>query len=109
MLTYMREALLMFLAQAGADLPAELWRHQQGTRARAKESARRQKNSRLKPCLLSIILGKVRMLTNKKEELATLVNSQCEYQECNLLCFTETWLKMYIPDCLVELDVFILV
>lgn len=29
--------------------------------------------------------------------------------ECSLLCFTETWLIRYIPDCLVELDGFTLV
>lgn len=54
-------------------------------------------------------MGNVRSLANKLDEITTLANSQREYRECSLLCFTETWLNEDIPDCAVEIPGFTLV
>ncbi|KAK1882818.1 Protein-lysine N-methyltransferase EFM5 [Dissostichus eleginoides] len=70
---------------------------------------RENKMRRFKPYLPSVIMGNVRSLTNKTDELAALVKTQREYQESSLLCFTETWLHRDIPDCLVEPDGFTVV
>ena len=41
---------------------------------------------RQKPCLPSLIVGNVRSLVNKADELTTPVRSQREYRECSLMC-----------------------
>ncbi|KAI3372201.1 hypothetical protein L3Q82_007045 [Scortum barcoo] len=68
-------------------------------------SARRR---RYRPILPSIIMGNVRSLPNKMDELAALTRHQREYQECSLLLFTETWLTALTPDTAAELDGFTL-
>ncbi len=61
-------------------------------RARAKHIARRS----YKPFLPSVIMGNVRSLPNKMDELATKM--QQEYSESNIMYFTETWLHGHILD-----------
>ncbi|KAI3371035.1 hypothetical protein L3Q82_023514, partial [Scortum barcoo] len=56
----------------------------------------------------SIIMGNVRSLPNKMDELAALTRHQREYRECSLLLFTETWLTALTPDSAAELDGFTL-
>ncbi|XP_049927755.1 uncharacterized protein LOC126407114 [Epinephelus moara] len=53
---------------------------------------------RYKPCLPSLIMGNVRSLANKMDELTAVTKSQKEYRECSLMCFNETWLHQDIPD-----------
>ncbi|KAI3363877.1 hypothetical protein L3Q82_001472 [Scortum barcoo] len=53
---------------------------------------------RYRPVLPSIIMGNVRSLPNKMDELAALTRHQREYRECSLLLFTETWLTALTPD-----------
>ncbi len=55
------------------------------------------------------VMGNVRSLTNKTDELAALVSSQRALRECSLLCFTETWLIVNTPDSLLELVGYMLV
>lgn len=38
----------------------------------------------------------LRFLDNKMDELGELIKTQREYNECSLMCFTETWL--HFPD-----------
>ncbi|KAI3351352.1 hypothetical protein L3Q82_005895 [Scortum barcoo] len=59
-----------------------------------------------RPVLPSIIMGNVRSLPNKMDELAALTRHQREYRECSLLLFTETWLTALTPDTAAELDGF---
>ncbi|XP_019223006.1 uncharacterized protein LOC109205037 [Oreochromis niloticus] len=108
---YSRDQLIA-LMPAGSlarptEVPAEIWRktHRggrgQGQKRRKKETVRQQRlkaRRRYKPCLPSIVMGNVRSLLNKIDELSALVRSQREYQECSLMCFTESWMHQDIPD-----------
>ncbi|KAL0203335.1 hypothetical protein M9458_001353, partial [Cirrhinus mrigala] len=57
---------------------------------------------RYKPNLPSIVMGNVRSLDNKMEELTARVSKNRELRECSLMCFTETWLHERIPDSAVD-------
>ena len=61
---------------------------------------------RFKPCLPSVVMGNVRSLSNKMDELTALTQSHPEYRECSLMCFTETWLHRDITDLNVSVDGF---
>ncbi|KAI4898658.1 hypothetical protein NFI96_029389 [Prochilodus magdalenae] len=67
---------------------------------------RRERKGRYKPCLPSIIMGNVRSLANKTDELSALIRTQREYRECSILCFTESWLNQNVPDSHVHLNGF---
>lgn len=72
------------------DIPMELRRCWCGKRANVKTGGRLQWNrTRCKPCLPSVVTENVRLLANKLDEISTLVNSQQEFSERNLLCFTQ--------------------
>ena len=80
---YLFEALLAFRDRVAAppkDLPAEIRRHRRGSRAGVIVRGRREKERRrFKPVLPSVIMGNVRSLANKTDELAALVKDQQEY------------------------------
>ncbi|KAI4885338.1 hypothetical protein NFI96_001847 [Prochilodus magdalenae] len=108
---YIRDQLIA-LKPAGMDtrtanIPEELWRRTHrgcrgGTKQRTGKS--RAKRRRLmekkgyKPRLPTLIMGNVRSLANKMDELTALAMSQKEYRQCSLMCFLETWLHQDIPD-----------
>ena len=46
----------------------------------------------------SLIMGNVRSLGNKMDELAPLTRSHQEYWECSLMIFSESWLHTDVPD-----------
>ena len=69
----------------------------------------KERKRRYKPCLPSVIMGNVRSLPNKMEELTALTRLRREYRECSLICFTETWLSELSPDSHVTLDGFQLI
>ncbi|KAL6473956.1 hypothetical protein MHYP_G00175170 [Metynnis hypsauchen] len=74
---------------------------------KARERRRRLMEKRgYKPPLPSLIMGNVRSLVNKMDELTVLARSQREYRECSLMCFSETWLHQDIPDDNVSIDGF---
>ena len=77
------------------EVPKELRRRHRGCRAGVK---RRVKKRRHRPAVPAIVMGNVRSLGNKTDELAALIRSQREYRECSVLCFTETRLHSHIPD-----------
>ncbi|XP_032423388.1 uncharacterized protein LOC116723007 [Xiphophorus hellerii] len=87
-------------------VPKELWRRRRGCRSGAK---RRGKRRRHKPAIPAIIVGNVRSLGNKTDEITALVRTQKDYRECSIFCFTETWLHSLIPDSSVEVPGFSLV
>ncbi|TWW54637.1 hypothetical protein D4764_0220180 [Takifugu flavidus] len=67
------------LPEERPDVPPELKRRRRRRRARVERHARRK---RYGPILTSIIMGNVRSLPNKMDELAALTRHQREYQEC---------------------------
>jgi len=100
-IVYSREQLIalcrpVLLPGARHDIPEELRRLKRGCRAGAK--LRMKKKRRYKPCVPAIIMGNVRSLGNKMDELGVLTKMQWEYRECRIMCFTETWLHTLIPD-----------
>ncbi|KAK3554489.1 hypothetical protein QTP70_024290, partial [Hemibagrus guttatus] len=48
--------------------------------------------------LPSILLANVQSLENKLDDLRARLKFQRDIQDCNLLCFTETWLNPEVPD-----------
>jgi len=56
---------------------------------------------RYRPYLPSIVLGNVRSLVNKMDELTSLTRSESVFQEGSVMCFTETWLHDNVPDTVV--------
>lgn len=54
-------------------------------------------------CVQSVIMGNVRSLPDKMEELSALTQNQKEYREVSITCFTETWLNVYVIDTFVIL------
>lgn len=80
-------------------IPEELRRRRRGCWAGIK---RRERARQYKPCLLAIFIGNVHSLSNKMDELTamTQLHRHWEYQECNIMLFTESWLYADIPDTL---------
>lgn len=52
------------------------------------------------------IMGNVRSLLNKMDELTALTLPHREYLERSFMCFDETWLNKLSPDSVVHLDGF---
>ncbi|KAK7881961.1 hypothetical protein WMY93_028135 [Mugilogobius chulae] len=52
----------------------------------------------LRPPLPSILLANVQSLDNKLDDLRARVRFQRDIRDCNIFCFTETWLTPSIPD-----------
>ena len=107
-IVYTRDQLLAFrsMAMLTGDRPAvprELRRRRWGRRAGAKLRARRR---RYRPVLPSIIMGNVRSLPNKMDEIAALTRHERQYRESSFLVFTETWLTELTPDTNATLDGF---
>ena len=59
-----------------------------------------------KPYLPSLILGNVRSLQNKMEELCVNVKYANEFRSASLMCFTETWLSENVADSHVNIEGF---
>ncbi|KAI4903434.1 hypothetical protein NFI96_017561, partial [Prochilodus magdalenae] len=93
--------------KAWHDIPRDLRRRRRrGSRAGALLRIRR---SRYNPVLPSVVLGNVRSLPNKMDELTALTRHESEYRECSVMVFTKTWLTTLTPDTLVALDGFHLI
>nr|XP_054604483.1 uncharacterized protein LOC107395178 [Nothobranchius furzeri]XP_054604484.1 uncharacterized protein LOC107395178 [Nothobranchius furzeri]XP_054604485.1 uncharacterized protein LOC107395178 [Nothobranchius furzeri] len=110
-LVYNREQLINIgkaeiISQLKPQIPNELKCRKRGCRAGAKQ---RQRKRKFKPSLPSIIMGNVRSLANKMDELQALSRTQLEYRQCSVMCFTETWLQDHIPDSSVSLPGFLTV
>ncbi|KAI4875879.1 hypothetical protein NFI96_009456 [Prochilodus magdalenae] len=94
------------LPHARHGIPRHLRRRRRGSRAGALRRARRRCYN---PVLTSVVMGNVRLLPNKMDELTVLTRHQREYRECSVMVFTETWLTTLTPDTLVSLDGFHLI
>ena len=78
-------------------------------RKRTRRGGVRQRNRRrkYKPVLPTVIMGNVRSISNKIDELNACVMHQRVFQQCSLMCFSETWLNSdKDPDTKVEVDGF---
>lgn len=88
------------------DIPKELLqRRHRGTRAGVKRNKRRLARTwreTFKPALPSITMGNVCCLTNKLDELETLVRYQKLYRESSIISLTETWLTENTPDSMIS-------
>ena len=97
-IVYARDQLLAYwdtaalLAKERHEVAHELRRKR---RAGAKCRARR---IRFKPVLPSIIMGNVRSLLNKMDELSALTHHRRDSRECSHMVFTETWLTEITAD-----------
>lgn len=69
------------------DIPVEIRRRRRGCRAGVK---RHKRNRQYKPCLPSVIMGNVRSLPNKLEELTSQTRLYTEYRQRSIMCFAET-------------------
>ena len=85
------------------DFPPEIKPRKRGKRGGIRTRLRKKGT---KPALPTIILGNVRSLPNKMEELETLSRYMNEYRDSCLLAFTETWLKESIPDNVIDIPHF---
>ncbi len=52
--------------------------------------------------LPSILLANVQALDNKLDDLCAHISFQWDIRNCNVLCFTETWLNPGIPDSTIQ-------
>ncbi|KAK3567779.1 hypothetical protein QTP86_026457 [Hemibagrus guttatus] len=78
-------------ANKGRDPKRQPWGKRAGVRKRQRACAHRTP-------LPSILLANVQSLENKLDDLRTKVKFKRDIQDCNLLCFTETWLHPAVPD-----------
>ena len=70
-----------------------------GRRASALVKFRRRN---LRPPLPCVFLSNVHSLKNKADELFFLIQSNQDFKDCSVFCFTETWLDPSIPDSAVQ-------
>lgn len=84
----------------------KMWgkRRKRGKRGGVKLRLRKQRLTRLP--LPSVILGNVRSLRNKIEELQGNVRCQKDFKNCGVLAFTETWLNEQDSDADLHIDGF---
>ena len=86
-----------------AEIPADI-------RPRKRGGVRRRFRRRWRRVPLpSIIMGNLRSINNKTDELAACTRFIHEYRESSVMCFTETWLREDIDDGCVNIDGFSLI
>ncbi len=66
-----------------------------GKRAGIRNRLRKRAHS---PPLPSILLANVQSLDNKMDDLRARISFQLDIRDCNILCLTETWLTLTVPD-----------
>ena len=84
---YHRDQLLMLskvkiISEITSQIPKELKRKRRGCRAGVRQ---REKRWRFKPFLPTVVMGNVRSLANKMDELQVLARSQKEYRQCSIM------------------------
>lgn len=82
------------------QLPEDIREPYRGCRAAKLKAKRIPKTWRFKPVVPSMIMGTVNSLQNKIDKLAKNLK---RFRECILLCLTEMWLIVSIPDDSIEL------
>ena len=87
-------------------LPKEIRRRKRG---RPGGLRRRLRSRKCKPYLPSVIMGNVRSIRNKSDELAANVRYRNEFRNISILSMTETWLTSDNPDDHIVIDGFKLI
>ncbi|XP_071959521.1 uncharacterized protein [Antedon mediterranea] len=77
------------------NFPREVKLRKRGKGGGIRKRLRKRKS---KPPLPSMILGNVRSLSNKIDELRACSKHMFEYREASVMCFIETWLNNNIID-----------
>ena len=85
----------VLLPGARPEVPKVLAKRCWGCRAGVKWWAKKRRHI---PAVPAIVMGNVRSLGNKTDELVALIKTQKEYRECSVLCFMETWLYSHFLD-----------
>ncbi|KAK0135746.1 hypothetical protein N1851_028369 [Merluccius polli] len=101
-----RDTMANYPAPRTMKLPPELKRRKRGRRSGCRV---RNNQRKFKPVLPSVIMGNVRSLANKVDELAALVKYDRMFRQCSLLCFTESWLNDNVPAAYTEMDGFTMI
>ena len=57
-----------------------------------------RRRGNLRPPLPCAFLSNVRSLKNKADELIFLIQSNRDFKDCSVFCFTETWIDPSVPD-----------
>lgn len=83
--------------------PCELRRKTRGSRAGIRRYHWRRRQRHVIP---SVIMGNIRSLSNKLDELAAITHNQRCYREGSIQYLTETWLTALTPDSHVKMDGF---
>ena len=69
---------------------------------RVRKRGRRGGALNLRPSLPSMFLLNVRSLRNKTDEFLCNLQTKRDYNDCSIVCLTETWLDATIPDSAVQ-------
>ena len=88
---------------ANSTLPTNICKRKRGNKGGVRQRLRKLG---CKPYLPSLILGNVRSLQNKMEELCANVKYANEFRSASLMCFTETWLSENVADSHVNIEGF---
>lgn len=109
-LVYSRDQLLAYgnavvpsHQQPNAQWPCKLRRRRHGCLS---SDACRSRRRRCRLVLLSVIIGNVRSVPTKMDELMSLTRLQRDHPECSIITVTETWLTALTPDTDAYLDGF---
>ncbi|XP_077423406.1 macrophage mannose receptor 1-like [Vanacampus margaritifer] len=113
---YIRDALWALRSTGDTpppDLPEEIRRADPGKcrRRRGQRGGARQRLQKrgYRPALPSLLLGNVRSLKSKLDELRSLTSACREHRDACAMVFTETWFHSDIPDSLCEVEGFSLI
>lgn len=53
----------------------------------------------IRPPLPSILLANIQSVENKMDKFTARIQLQSDIRDCNILCFTQTWLPELVLDC----------
>ena len=94
---------LPLASESASDSERSHRQRKRGKRGGVRQRFRRQSTRPPLPC---VILGNVRSLRSKMDDLHASVKYLNEYRESSMMCFTETWLDDTIDDQHVSVDGF---
>ena len=90
-----------FTTLANSTLPKDICKRKRGKKGGVQQRLRKPG---CKPYLPSLILGNVRSLQNKMEELCGNVKYANEFRSASLMCFTENWLSENVAESHVNIE-----
>ena len=92
-----------FTTFASSTLPRDICKRTRGKKGGVKQRLRKLV---CKTYLPSLILGNVRSIQDKMEELCANVKYANEFRSASLMCFTDTWLSENVADSHVNIEGF---